>query len=105
MSTGEQLPRSPLHELAELSHNWGWFLALGIALVILGMVALGATVATTIVSVIFLGFLLMFGGGASIAHAFMVRRWRRFFYYLLVGILYLLAGLAAVSEPLTAGCC
>jgi uncharacterized membrane protein HdeD (DUF308 family) len=48
--------------LAELKRNWGWFLGLGIALVVLGTIARGASVATTIVSVLLFGWLLIIGG-------------------------------------------
>ena len=44
---------------AQLRQNWGWFVALGIALVILGMIALGSAVATTVVSVLLFGWLLI----------------------------------------------
>ena len=45
-----------------LRRNWGWVLALGVALIVLGIVALGAAVLTTVASVIFFGWLLIVAG-------------------------------------------
>jgi uncharacterized membrane protein HdeD (DUF308 family) len=54
----------------ELRRNWGWFLTLGILLVVLGMIALGASVAMTIASVMLFGWLLIIGGVLEAIHAF-----------------------------------
>jgi hypothetical protein len=43
---------------AEIIHNWGWFLAFGIALAVLGVLAVGRAVVATIVSMLFFGWLL-----------------------------------------------
>ena len=56
--------------LQEVKRNWGWYLALGIALVILGVTAMGSAVALTKVSVVFFGWLLIVAGVAQSVHAF-----------------------------------
>ena len=43
--------------LESLSKNWGWMLAMGILLVILGTIGLGATFALTLASVFIFGVL------------------------------------------------
>ena len=86
--------------LAEVRRNWGWFLGLGIALVALGMIALGAVVATTIVSVLLFGWLLLVGGLLEAVHAFWRERgWSGFFLDLLGGILYVVVGFLIVANP------
>jgi uncharacterized membrane protein HdeD (DUF308 family) len=98
MSTGTN---SGWHLLGaeELRRNWGWILALGIALVILGVVALSWSMLTTLVSVVFFGWLLFIGGILSVIHAFFQRRWGGFFIELFTGLLYIVVGLMVVANP------
>ena len=83
----------------ELKRGWGWFLALGIVLVILGVVALSWAVLTTLVSAVLFGWLLLVGGVLSVVHAFLRRRWGCFFLELFAGILYAVVGLMIVGNP------
>ena len=55
---------------ASLSLKWGWLLALGVALIILGSVALGDTLAVTLVSVLLIGWLLIVSGIFHVVHLF-----------------------------------
>lgn len=88
--------------LDELQRRWGWVLALGILLVILGMIALGASVVATLASVIFFGWLLIFAGILQSAHAFGIRQWGGFFADLLFGLLYIVVGLMMILHPAAA---
>ncbi|HTQ23715.1 MAG TPA: HdeD family acid-resistance protein [Candidatus Binataceae bacterium] len=83
----------------EVRKHTTWFLVVGIALVILGIVAIGSAVAMTIVSVLFLGWLLIIGGIFEVIHGFSHRPWSGFFINLLGGVLYAVAGLVMVSNP------
>jgi hypothetical protein len=49
---------------AEIVNNWGWFLAFGIALVLLGVLAIVRSVAATVVSMLFFGWLLLFAAAS-----------------------------------------
>jgi len=44
----------------EMIHNWGWFLAFGIVLLLLGIAAVARSVTATVASMVFFGWLLMF---------------------------------------------
>jgi uncharacterized membrane protein HdeD (DUF308 family) len=83
----------------ELRRSWGWFLALGIVLVILGAIAIGSAFLMTIASVFFIGWLLIIGGVMEAVHAFWRKRWAGFFLDLLTGILYVVAGWMMVANP------
>lgn len=83
----------------EVRRTWGWFLALGIVLVLLGMMALGWSVLTTLVSVVVFGWFLLLAGILSVLHAFWRRRWGGFFVELFAGILYAVFGLMVVGNP------
>ncbi len=85
-----------------LRKNWAWVLALGVALIALGVVALGAAVLTTVASVLLFGWLLIVGGALQTAHGFWRRAWSGFFLDLLTGVLYLVVGFLFIDSPLEA---
>ncbi len=89
-------------DLAALRAKWGWLLAYGILLIVLGMIAFFNIFLATVASVFFVGVMMLFAGGAQIIHAFQVKRWSRFFLWLLIGALYIAAGFLAFSNPLLA---
>jgi uncharacterized membrane protein HdeD (DUF308 family) len=83
----------------ELRRSWGWFLALGVVLIVLGTIALGSALLMTVASVFFFGWLLIVGGVMEAVHAFWRKRWAGFFLDLLTGILYVVAGWMMVTNP------
>ena len=83
----------------ELRRHWGWCVALGLALLALGTVALGASALATLVSVIFFGWLLLIGGLMQAVQAFRMRRWGGFSRHLLGGLLSVVVGLLLVGRP------
>jgi len=88
-----------LRQIDQVSRNWGWFLFLGIALVVLGAVAVGSAAYTTLISVKILGALLIAGGVIQIVQGFWAHRWSGVFLSLLVGILYLVTGFLCLYRP------
>lgn len=86
--------------LRQFSLKPGWFIVLGIALIILGIIALVHAVGATVVSAVYIGILVSIGGVLHLAHAWSAKGWRSFLFWSLSGILYLLAGLIAISNPL-----
>ncbi len=83
----------------ELRKKWGWFVALGIVLIIGGTIALGAAFSMTVFSVFFLGWLMIAGGVLEAVHAFGCKRWSGFFIDLLTGLLYIVVGFMCVANP------
>jgi uncharacterized membrane protein HdeD (DUF308 family) len=90
-----------LHELMYLRGCWGWFLALGIALILLGCAAISAqfVVTATLTVIILFGSFLIASGVVQIVNAVLARRWRPFFVYLLGGILHLVVGTLMIERP------
>ena len=84
-----------------IAEKWGWFLALGIALIVAGLVAIAFPLLGTIAVKIMLGWLFLIGGVLMIMHAFQAPGWQGFFWELLVGILYAVAGAYLAFFPLT----
>ncbi len=80
--------------------GWGWFVALGIAQLVLGVIAWFDVFAFTIAGTIFIGALLLVAGIFQIVHSFMDRGWGSFLLHLLAGVLYVIGGLLIMDEPL-----
>lgn len=78
---------------------WGWYLALGIALILLGAYCIYAEVAATFASVVVIGAVLMISGIAQMVAAFMSRTAGHIILLLLVGALDIFVGLALVEHP------
>jgi uncharacterized membrane protein HdeD (DUF308 family) len=79
--------------------GWGWFVALGIVQLVLGIIAWFDVIAFTIAGVIFIGALLLVAGIFQIVHSFMDREWGGFALHLLIGILYVVGGFLLMDEP------
>lgn len=88
--------------LGEVRSKWGWFVALGIALTVLGVIALANLAMATVASIYYIGALVLLGGLFQVAHAFQVKPWSGFLFWLLSGVLYAVAGLAAFQNPVLA---
>jgi uncharacterized membrane protein HdeD (DUF308 family) len=82
--------------------NWGWFFALGIIQIVAGMLAVGFAFSATLASVVTFGILLLIAAGAQTAAAIWARDWSGFFLFLLVGVLYAVAGFLMLQHPLLA---
>jgi uncharacterized membrane protein HdeD (DUF308 family) len=82
-----------------LRASWGWFVALGVALILVGFAAIGAPVVATFTTVSVFGVLLLVGGMVELGSMVWVRRWGTFFHHLLSGLLYLFLGLVLVERP------
>jgi uncharacterized membrane protein HdeD (DUF308 family) len=83
----------------EMIHNWGWFLAFGIVLLLLGIAAVARSVTATVASMVFFGWLLVFAGLVEFVNAFMVGKWAGFFLHLLVAMLFGVTGVLMVMKP------
>ncbi len=83
----------------EIVQYWGWFLAFGIALLVLGVAAVVRSVTATVASMVFFGCLLAMASGIEIAQAVMVAKWAGFFQHLLAAILFGVAGLLLIMRP------
>jgi uncharacterized membrane protein HdeD (DUF308 family) len=84
-----------------VADNWGWFLTLGIVLVVAGIAAIMFPLVSTIAAKIALGWIFLAAGVVMIIHAFSIQRWGGFLMELLLGVLYLVAGGWLAFFPLT----
>ena len=84
----------------EIVQYWGWFLAFGICLLLLGVVAVARSVTATIVSMLFFGWLLVLACIIEVTQAILVGHWVGFFHHLVAAILFGVTGLLIVTRPL-----
>jgi len=80
----------------------GWFIALGVVLVILGLIALWNVVDASLITTIIIGWLLVIAGIANVIGAFMTNvgvGWR--IVQALLGVLYVIVGFNLVADPLS----
>ncbi|KXF78835.1 hypothetical protein ATN84_03460 [Paramesorhizobium deserti] len=87
---------------AELRSKWGWFVGIGVLLLILGGIALGNLLIATVASVYFIGMLMLIAGIVEIVHSFGVKDWKSFLFWALSGLLYAAAGVVAFINPILA---
>jgi uncharacterized membrane protein HdeD (DUF308 family) len=85
---------------AEIIHNWGWFLAFGVGLALLGILAIVRSVAATIVSMLFFGWLLLMAAGIEIVQAIMVGKWAGLFQHWLHAVLFGVLGALIIRRPM-----
>lgn len=96
METGNAWP------LGSLQRHWGWMLALGVLMLVFGVIGLYASVALTIVSVLLFGALLVAGGIAQAIQAFRASGWKSVALHVGIALLYIVGGGIALYDPVAA---
>lgn len=92
------------HELRRLHEHWWCFLALGALLALCGTIAIVYPFVATTAAVAVLGAMLLVSGVATIVSSFWTGQWSAFLLQMVVGVFYVVVGLAVVDKPLaTAG--
>jgi uncharacterized membrane protein HdeD (DUF308 family) len=98
----DRIERMLTEEANRVRKKWGWFLALGVVLIVVGTLAIGFAFSATLASVATLGVLLLIAAGAQTAGAIYARDWSGLFLFLLVGVLYAVAGILTLQHPVLA---
>lgn len=88
------------NETATLRRNWGWVLALGVALTFVGGLAIAYPVAATVTTVELFGILLVLGGAVEVAGGLWAGRRNGFLLHILCGLLSAFLGIAILDRPL-----
>lgn len=85
--------------VSEAHKQWGWYLALGIVLIVVGLYCIWAETLATLASVSALGIVLVIAGVAQLISAFMARGAGHLILTLLVGALDIIVGLMLLEHP------
>lgn len=83
----------------ELKRASGWYIALGVVLILGGTFAVLRPLAAGYTLTLVVGWLLIFGGGMFVINAFMARGAGGFFWRLLLAALYGIAGIVILMNP------
>ncbi|MFJ8778674.1 HdeD family acid-resistance protein [Streptomyces sp. NPDC102476] len=86
-------------ETARLSRDFGWLAALGVILVLAGLVGLVYTGVATLTSMILFGWLLLIGGVVGLLHAVQARGSNFFWLGVVVAALNIAAGVVVIVRP------
>ena len=88
--------------LKVLRKSSGWIIALGIVAMIGGVIALGSVVMATASAVVIVGFMMLMAAAAELVAAFNAKDWSHRILWLLLGALYVFAGLVCLQNPFEA---
>ena len=105
MSTPTGFPeirRTMRHELEAIRGQWVWLMTLGIVLIVVGTLAIGAPFIASLATALTIGALLLVGGVAQLIGSFWTRDWSGFFLMFLMGVLYIVVGLLFLERPVSA---
>ncbi|MCZ8097700.1 MAG: DUF308 domain-containing protein, partial [Burkholderiales bacterium] len=97
--TGSLGPENFGEAMAKLRDKWGWIVGIGVALLVCGLLALGNMVLATFAVVVFAGWMMIVSGVIEIVHGFRMQTWGKFFLEVLVGVLYVVAGVFVLMAP------
>jgi uncharacterized membrane protein HdeD (DUF308 family) len=100
MSRNELAQNPLLSGMEEIRNSWGWFLGLGILLMLLGAVCIIGDVTATFATVLVFGWLLLFSGIIALVHAFGTRNWSGFFLNFLSALFRGFTGYLLIRYPL-----
>lgn len=82
-----------------LKNQAGLLLGLGLAMIVLGSLAVYFTTKATFLSVKLLGWLFLISGFIQLGHAFYSRAWKGFLFELILGVLGIIAGFIILKDP------
>lgn len=85
-----------------LRAKWGWVVALGVIFMIAGVIALGSVLMATLSAIFVIGVMMIMAGVTEIITAFNVKDWGRFALWMLLGLLYVAAGIICFYRPFEA---
>jgi uncharacterized membrane protein HdeD (DUF308 family) len=83
-----------------LKDHWGWLVGVGIAMIVLGTVAIARPGLASFGITLLIGWVILIGGIAQVVDAVRSHKRPGFLWHLLGGILYAFAGLVLVGYPL-----
>jgi uncharacterized membrane protein HdeD (DUF308 family) len=101
-SNANQQPHSLGAAIERLSGKWCAIVAFGALLILLGAAALVFSFAATVATVTLNGVFFLVAGAAEIGIGMHAQGWRRFFLWVIGGVLYLAVGVICIINPVFA---
>ena len=88
--------------MAQVRDHWGWFLALGIVFIVGGVFAIAMPFLASVTVAIVVGWTLIIIGAVQIFQAWSIRTWGGFTWQLVIGVVFVVGGIAALVNPVAA---
>ena len=82
--------------------RWYLIIALGVVYILASTIALYSVVMSTVASVLTVGIMMLIAGIAEVINACQLKSWSKFFLWIAIGALYILAGVATFENPVLA---
>ena len=82
-----------------LHAKWYLITALGVVYIVASTIALYSIVVSTVASILTVGVMMLIAGVAEVINACQLKSWSKFFLWIAVGLLYILAGVATFENP------
>lgn len=98
--TATDMQADPNSRGGSLQARSGWVIALGVIYVVAGLVALSSLAFAATVTVFMVGIMMVVSGVAEVISAFKVRPWSKALLWVLIGGLYIAAGILAFENPM-----
>lgn len=83
----------------QMNKNWKILMIIGALTLFLGIVGMGMNVTMTIVSILYIGLFIIFGGILHLIDAFIVDGWKNKLLGGLIALMYLVAGALMIKYP------
>lgn len=105
MDTFPSTPTSPISPFPQLTIppiSRGWAIAGGIAMILLGFVALADQLVSTAFVATFIGVILLFGCSFQLIKVFTMQGWKNHLWFAMVAVAYGVAGFVFIAHPFKA---
>ena len=95
---------NPIAQLSrsEVKKATGWLIALSVLMIVTGILAIAMPGISSVTFTLILGWLLLFNGIVRLVKCFQSKPIRGFWWSLIVGVLYVIAGITVVFNPVEA---
>lgn len=101
-ASGPERPHSLGSHLVPLRRNWGWLMAAGVILILLGMFGILVVPLFSLASALSFGIMMLVGGGVLLVDVFRREDWKSRLAILAIAVLYILTGAVVFYNPLQA---
>jgi uncharacterized membrane protein HdeD (DUF308 family) len=91
-----------MRRIEDVGEHSGWFIALGVAYIISGIVALIMPFLASVAVALVIGWVFLFVGIVTLIQAWRVASWGGVIWQVIVGLIILAGGVAAVIDPIAA---
>jgi uncharacterized membrane protein HdeD (DUF308 family) len=91
-----------MRRLDDIGRHSGWFIAVGVAFIIGGALALLMPLVASIAVALAIGWVFILVGVAQLVHAWQIREWGGVVWQIIIGVVILAGGIAMVIDPILA---